>query len=64
MIIDSHNHVGADIMFWLRGDFPYAQHLVTMTREGGALGVDRWIVFPFVINLSLQIEALDRKSVV
>ena len=31
MIIDSHNHVGADIMFWLRGDFPYAQHLVTMT---------------------------------
>ena len=38
MIIDSHNHVGADIMFWLRGDFPYAQHLVTMMREGGALG--------------------------
>jgi predicted TIM-barrel fold metal-dependent hydrolase len=64
MIIDSHNHVGADIMFWLRGDFPYAQHLVTMTREGGALGVDRWIVFPFVINLSLNIEALRRGEIV
>ena len=64
MIIDSHNHVGADIMFWLRGDFPYAQHLVTMTREGGALGVDRWIVFPFVINLSLEIEALRRGEIV
>lgn len=64
MIIDSHNHVGADIMFWLRGDFPYAQHLVTMTREGGALGVDRWIVFPFVINLSFQMEALRRGEIV
>ncbi len=64
MIIDSHNHVGADIMFWLRGDFPYAQHLVTMTREGGALGVDRWIVFPFVINLSLNIEAMRRGEIV
>lgn len=64
MIIDSHNHVGADLMFWLRGDFPYAQHLVTMTREGGALGVERWVVFPFVINLSLQIEALRRGEIV
>lgn len=58
MIIDCHNHVGSDIMFWLRGDFPYAQHLITMTSEGRALGVDRWIIFPFVINLSLKIEAL------
>ncbi len=64
MIIDSHNHVGADIMFWLRGDFPYAQHLVTMTREGRSLGVDRWIVFPFVTNLSLEIEALRRGEIV
>jgi len=64
MIIDAHNHVGADIMFWLRGDFPYAQDLVTMTRGGAALGVDRWIVFPFVINLSFQIEALRRGEIV
>ncbi len=64
MIIDCHNHVGADFMFWLRGDFPYAQHLITMTSEGGALGVDRWIVFPFVINLSLKIEALRHGEIV
>lgn len=64
MIIDCHNHVGADLMFYLRGDFPYAQHLVTMTREGGALGIDRWIVFPFVLNLSLSIEAMRRGEIV
>ncbi len=64
MIIDCHNHVGADVMFYLRGDFPYAQHLVTMTDEGGALGVDRWIVFPFVINLSFDIASLRRGEIV
>lgn len=64
MIIDCHNHVGADVMFYLRGDFPYAQHLVAMTSEGGALGVDRWIVFPFVINLSLNLEAARRGEIV
>src|SRR3954453_3016583 len=64
MIIDCHTHVGADVMFYLRGDFPYAQHLVAMTDEGGALGVDRWIVFPFVINLSLDIPALRRGEIV
>ncbi len=63
MIIDCHNHVGMDVMFYLRGDFPYAQHLVTMTSEGRALGVDRWIVFPFVINLSFDIPALRRGEI-
>lgn len=51
-------------MFYLRGDFPYAQHLVTMTSEGGALGVGRWVVFPFVLNLSLNIEAMRRGEIV
>lgn len=64
MIIDCHNHVGADLMFYLRGDFPYAQQLVAMTGEGRALGVDRWIVFPFVLNLSLSIEAMRRGEIV
>ena len=40
MIIDCHNHIGADLMFYLHGDFPYAQHLVAMHDEGTALGVD------------------------
>ena len=30
MIIDCHNHVGTDLLFYLHGDCPYAQHLVTM----------------------------------
>ena len=64
MIIDCHNHVGADLMFYLRGDFPYAQHLVTMTSEGRALGVDRWIVFPFVMPIAMRIEALQRGEVI
>jgi predicted TIM-barrel fold metal-dependent hydrolase len=51
-------------MFYLRGDFPYAQHLVAMTDEGGSLGVDRWIVFPFVINLTLDIPALRGGEIV
>ena len=64
MIIDCHNHVGADLMFYLHGDFPYAQHLVTMTSEGRALGVDRWIVFPFVVPIAFRIEALKRGEIV
>ena len=54
MIIDCHNHIGVDLMFYLRGEFPYAQHLSAMVLEGGALGVGRWIVFPMVSNLSLD----------
>nr|WP_256199444.1 hypothetical protein [Verrucomicrobium spinosum] len=48
MLIDCHNHVGADLLFYLHGDFPYAQQLVAMIHEGGALGVTHWVVFPFV----------------
>lgn len=57
MIIDCHNHVGADLLFYLHGDFPYAQHLIAMHDEGRALGVDRWIVFPFVSHLALDVTA-------
>src|SRR6266850_7373585 len=54
MIIDCHNHVGVDLLFYLRSEFPYAQQLSAMITEGRALGVDRWIVFPMVSNLSLD----------
>jgi predicted TIM-barrel fold metal-dependent hydrolase len=57
MIIDCHNHVGADLLFYLHGDFPYAQHLVAMHDEGLALGVERWMVFPFVSHLALDVTA-------
>ncbi len=53
-LIDCHNHVGADLLFYLHGDFPYAQHLVAMHDQGRALGIDRWIVFPFVMHAALD----------
>ncbi len=55
MLIDCHNHVGADLLFYLHGDFPYAQQLVQMTQEGGALGITRWIVFPFVAYAAMDV---------
>lgn len=63
MIIDCHNHVGADLLFYLHGDFPYAQHLVAMHNEGRALGVDRWIVFPFVAHSALDIHAFLKNEI-
>ena len=63
MIIDCHNHVGADLLFYLHGDFPYAQHLVAMHDEGRALGVDRWIVFPFVSHLALDVTAFMQNEI-
>jgi predicted TIM-barrel fold metal-dependent hydrolase len=63
MIIDCHNHVGVELLSYLRGEFPYAQHLSTMMAEGGALGVDRWIVFPLVSNLSLDFAKMRQGKV-
>jgi len=55
MIIDCHNHIGADMLFYLHGDFPYAQQLVDMTRVGGSLGITHWIVFPFVSYAAMDV---------
>lgn len=63
MLIDCHNHIGADLMFYLHGDFPYAQQLVAMHDEGKALGIDRWIVFPFVTNAALDLAGLRRGEI-
>jgi len=51
-----------DVLFARR--FSLRAALVAMTGEGGPLGVDRWIVFPFVMNLSLKIEAMRRGEIV
>ncbi len=56
MLIDCHNHVGADLLFYLHGDFPYAQHLVAMHDQGRDLGVSHWIVFPFVMHAALDLS--------
>ncbi|MEZ5277287.1 MAG: amidohydrolase family protein [Opitutaceae bacterium] len=48
MIIDCHNHLGADDELFRSGALPYGQDLLTMTSIGRAGGVTNWIVFPFV----------------
>jgi predicted TIM-barrel fold metal-dependent hydrolase len=63
MIIDCHNHLGVDLMFYLRGEFPYAQDICRMAHEGAAAGVDRWIVFPLVTNLSLDFEMMRQGKI-
>lgn len=55
MLIDCHNHIGADLLFYLHGDFPYAQQLVQMQHEGGPLGVTHWVVFPFVSYAAMDV---------
>lgn len=64
MIIDCHNHLGVDPYFYLNGFHPYAQDLPTLVTEGRHCGVDRWIVFPMVINLTFDQEAMRRKEIV
>lgn len=55
MLIDCHNHIGADLLFYLHGDFPYAQHLVQMQCESAPLGVTHWVVFPFVSYAAMDV---------
>ena len=64
MIIDCHNHLGVDPYFYLNRYHPYAQDLVTLVTEGRHCGVDRWLVFPMVANLSFDLAAMQRKELV
>jgi len=58
MIIDCHNHLGVDLFFYLNGYHPYAQDLPSMVTEGRHVGVDRWVVFPMVSNLTFDIPKM------
>jgi len=50
MLSDCHNHLGADLYFYLNGFYPYAQDLPTLVNEGRRLGISRWVTFPMVAN--------------
>ncbi|WP_395749593.1 amidohydrolase family protein [Prosthecobacter sp.] len=63
MLIDCHNHIGADLLFYLHGDFPYAQQLVDMTHMGGALGITHWVVFPFVSYAALDVTKFRKGEI-
>ena len=60
MLIDAHNHIGADLFFYLNGFYPYAQDLPALVTEGGRHGVDRWVVFPMVANAWFDLAAMRR----
>lgn len=60
MVIDCHNHLGVDLLFYLNAHQPYAQDLPTLVNAGRAHGVDRWLVFPMVSNLTYQVDAMRR----
>lgn len=62
--IDCHNHVGVELLHYLHGDYPYAQHLDVMVREGRDLGIRKWIVFPMVTHLALNIAAMRDGKIV
>ncbi len=57
MKIDCHNHLGVDLLFYLHGDFPYAQDLPTLLSDGKRHGVTHWIAFPMVANLTFSPQA-------
>jgi predicted TIM-barrel fold metal-dependent hydrolase len=58
MLIDSHNHIGADLFFYLNGFYPYAQDLPALINEGSRHGVDRWVVFPMVATAWFDLAAM------
>ncbi len=58
MLIDSHNHLGADLFFYLNGFYPYAQDLPALVTEGRRHGIDRWVVFPMVAHTWFDLAAM------
>ena len=62
-IIDCHNHIGVELLFYLHGDQPYAQDLPAMVENIGSQRLTDWVVFPFVTNVSFDFEALQNGDV-
>jgi predicted TIM-barrel fold metal-dependent hydrolase len=58
MLIDCHNHLGVDLFFYCNGYHPYAQDLPALITEGRHCGVDRWVVFPMVANLTFDVAKM------
>lgn len=63
MKIDNHVHIGIDPLFYVNGWSPYALDVPRLLGEVEGLGIDRWIVFPFVSYLGLDLEAMRRGEI-
>jgi predicted TIM-barrel fold metal-dependent hydrolase len=59
-LIDIHNHVGVDLLFYLNSHLPYAQSWSVLAREAEACGIRTLGVFPMVSHLALGIEGMRR----
>ena len=64
MLIDCHNHLGVDLFFYCNGYHPYSQDLPQLVTEGRHCGVDRWLVFPMVANLTFDVAAMRHAKLV
>ncbi len=56
--IDVHTHLGADLLFYFGGGYPYALDLPQLVEEGRRNGLDRWVVFPMVTHTALSMQGL------
>ncbi len=64
MLIDVHNHIGVELLFYLHGDFPYGQDIPALVERADSHGVTHWVVFPFVSNLTCDYGALRGGKVI
>lgn len=62
-VIDCHNHIGTELIFYLSGEYPYGQDLPSLVEHRASTRITHWIVFPFVTNLSCGLEALSRGEI-
>ena len=64
MKIDCHTHIGVDPFFYLKRGFPYALDLPGLMRQAAGTGIDRWIVFPFVGYIGLDLSEMQAGRIV
>lgn len=63
-MIDCHTHIGVELLSYLRGEFPYCQHLVDLVESGRRAGIERFIVFPMISNLAMDLQQLRNGEIV
>ena len=58
LLIDAHTHVGTDLLFYLRGHYPYALDWPALVEQGEASGIGKFVVFPMASHLGLNVSEL------
>ena len=61
--IDVHTHLGADLLFYFGGGYPYALDLPQLVADGQRNGLDRWVVFPMPTHTALSIQGLKAGTI-